>query len=180
LPLSAKLDSEDKLFIKNLGQEEIPAIILFERRGEAVGYRSAGALADETVLDPPELTGRVDTLCAELESVLVERGLYPDEAAAMVATWRDSWFEEGSRLIYIVPSGFIANILPLAIDPAPAQIVRVFVWRLELVTPATAKAVETAVASNDEATLNKYRRFLEPILETLKKKQPESVITPDQ
>jgi len=180
LPLSAKLDSEDKLFIKNLGQEEIPAIILFERRGEAVGYRSAGALADETVLDPPELTGRVDTLCAELESVLVERGLYPDEAAAMVATWRDSWFEEGSRLIYIVPSGFIANILPLAIDPPPAQIVRVFVGRLELVTPTTAKAVETAIASNDEATLNKYRRFLEPILETLKKKQPESVITPDQ
>jgi len=48
------------------------------------------------------------------------------------------------------------------------------------VTPATAKAVETAVASNDEATLNKYRRFLEPILETLKEKQPESVIAPSQ
>ena len=179
LPLSAKLDSEGKLFIRNLG-EEIPAIILFERRGEAVGYRSAGALEDETVLDPPELTGRVDTLCAELEGVLVERGLYPDEADAMVATWRDSWFEEGSRLIYIVPSGFIAKVLPLAIEPAPGQIVRVFVGRLELVTPATAKAVETAVASNDEATLNKYRRFLEPILETLKENHPESVIAPGQ
>ena len=180
LPLSAKLDSVGKLVIKNLRQEEIPAIILFERRGEAVGYRSAGALADETVLDPPELTGRVDSLCAELEGVLVESGLYPDEADAMLATWRDSWFEEGSRLIYIVPSGFIAKVLPLAIDPAPAQVVRVFVGRLELVTPATAKAVETAVASNHEATLNKYRRFLEPILETLKENHPESVIAPGQ
>lgn len=111
---------------------------------------------------------------AELEAILVERGLYPDEANAMVATWRDSWFEEGSRLIYIVPSGFIDNVLPLAIDPAPARIARVFVGRIEIVTPATARAVETAVASNDEATLNKYGRFLEPILQTVRKNHQES------
>jgi len=174
LPLSARLDSEGKLFIRNLGHEEIPTIILFERRGDAVGYRSAGALADETVLDPPELTGRLDSLCAELEGVLAARGLYPDEARAMVTTWRDSWFEEGSRLIYIVPSGFIENVLPVSIDPAPAQIVRVFVGRLEIVTPATIQAVETAVASNDEATLNKYSRFLEPILQVAKASRSEA------
>jgi hypothetical protein len=174
LPLSAKLDSEGKLFIRNLGKEEIPFIILFERRGDAVGYRSAGALADETVLDPPELTGRLGSLCAELEGILVARGLYPDEARAMVTTWRDSWFEEGSRLFYIVPSGFIENVLPVSIDPAPAQIVRVFVGRLEIVTPATIQAVETAVASNDEAALNKYSRFLEPILQVVKASRSEA------
>jgi hypothetical protein len=174
LPLSARLDSEGKLFIKNLGQEEIPTIILFERRGEEIGYRSAGALADETVLDPPELTGRLDSLCDELEGILVARGLFPDEARAMVTTWRDSWFEEGSRLIYIVPSSFIENVLPVSIDPAPAQIVRVFVGRLEIVTPATVRAVETAVASNDEATLNKYSRFLEPILQAARASRPEA------
>jgi len=174
LPLSARLDSEGKLFIRNLGPEEIPTIILFERRGDAVGYRSAGALADETVLDPPELTGRLDSLRAELEGILVARGLYPDEARAMVTTWRDSWFEEGSRLFYIVPSGFIENVLPVSIDPAPAQIVRVFVGRLEIVTPATIQAVETAVASNDEAALNKYSRFLEPILQVVKASRSEA------
>jgi hypothetical protein len=84
----------------------------------------------------------------------------------MVQTWRDSWFEEGSRLIYIVPRGFIGKVLPLAVNPAPGQIVRVFVGRLEIVTPATAKAVKTAVASDDEVTLNKYGRFLEPILQS--------------
>jgi len=173
LPLSAKLDSDSKLLVKNLGQDEIPAVILFERRGEKVGYRSAGVVTDETVLDPPVLTNTVDSLCAELEGILLERGLYPDEATAMVTTWRDSWFEEGSRLIYIVPSGFIDNVLPLAIDPTPAQIVRVFVGRLEIVTPATARAVETAVASNDEATLNKYGRFLEPILQMVSENHPE-------
>jgi len=174
LPLSASLDSEGKLFIRNLGQEEIPSIILFERRGEEIGFRSAGALADETVLDPPELTGRLDSLCDELEGILVARGLYPDEARAMVATWRDSWFEEGSRLIYIVPTGFVENILPVAIAPAPAQIVRVFVGRLEIVTPATIRAVESAVASNDEATLNKYSRFLEPILQAARASRSEA------
>ena len=35
----------------------------------------------------------------------------------MVETWRDSWFEEGSRLIYIVPSRAIDAILPLQIEP---------------------------------------------------------------
>ena len=79
-----------------------------------------------------------------------------------------SWFEEGSRLIYIVPSGFIDKVLPLTIDPVPGQIVRVFVGRVEIVTPATAMAVRKALAHNDEATLDKYGRFLEPILQTVK------------
>jgi hypothetical protein len=173
LPLSARVNPDGSLFIKSPGQEEIPALILFERRGEKTSYRSAGVLTDEMVLNPPELDSTVDTLCAELEGILVERGLYPDEAHAMVATWRDSWFEEGSRLIYIVPASFIDHVLPLAIDPAPAQIVRVFVGRLELVTPATARAVEAALASHDEATLNKYGRFLDAILQTVRENRPE-------
>ncbi len=168
LPISAELDSDGRLWVKNLGQEEIPAIMLFERRGEAVGYRSGGALTDETVLDPPALTDTVESLCAELEGILVERGLYPDEASAMVRTWRDSWFEEGSRLIYIVPGGFVDHILPATIAPVPAQFTRVFVGRLEIITPASIRAVRTALAAHDEATLKKYDRFIEPILEAAK------------
>jgi hypothetical protein len=167
LPLSAKLNPDGKLAVKNLSHDDLPAMILFERRGERVGYRLAGALTDEIVLDSPVLTGSVDALCSELERILVNQGLYPDEAHAMVETWQDSWFEEGSRLIYIVPRGFIDRILPLTIDPAPEQMVRVFVGRLEIVTPATASAVRTAVACNDEITLNKYGRFLRPILDTV-------------
>ena len=165
LPLTAEQTSDGRLAVKSLGEDEIPAVILFERRGERVGYRFARSIRDETALDPPELTGSVDALGGDLEGVLVAQGLYPDEAHAMVNTWRDSWFEEGSRLIYIVPRRFIDNILPLIIHPAPAQIVRVFVGRLEIVTPATARAVEAAMASKDEVSLNKYGRFLEPILQ---------------
>jgi len=168
LPLSAKLISDGKLVVKSLTGDEIPNAILFERRGDRVGYRLTGALTDETTVDPPALTGSADSLHGDLEEILVGQGLYRDEAHAMVETWKDSWFEEGSRLVYIVPRGFIDGVLPLTIDPAPGQIVRVFVGRLEIVTPATARAVKTALAHNDEETLTRYGRFLEPILQTIK------------
>jgi hypothetical protein len=168
LPLSAKLSSDGKLAVKSLSGDQIPNAILFERRGGRVGYCLTGALTDETTMDPPVLTGSIDSLRGDLEEILVGQGLYRDEAHAMVETWKDSWFEEGSRLIYIVPREFIDNVLPLTIDPAPGQIVRVFVGRLEIVTPATARAVKTAAAHNDQETLTKYGRFLEPILQTIK------------
>jgi len=174
LPLSAKLNPDAKVLVKNSSEGEIPAVILFERRGERVGYRFAGTLRDEAVLDPPALTGSIDALCGDLEGILINKGLYPDEAHAMIETWRDSWFEEGSRLIYVVPRGFLDNVLPLTISPAPGQVVRVFVGRLEIVTPATSRAVETALASNDEATLDKYRRFLEPILQSVNDEHAEA------
>jgi hypothetical protein len=120
----------------------------------------------------PELSGSIDDLGRDLEGLLVAQGLYQDEAHAMVETWRGSWFEEGSRLLYLVPATFVNNVLPLSINPAPSQTVRVFVGRLELVTPATEKTVLTAFASHDAATLEKYGRFLEPILATMITKEP--------
>ena len=164
-PLAATQDPSGQLLIKNLSRNEIPAIVLFERHGNKLGYRWARSLTDETVLDPPDLTGNLDSLCADLEGVLVNQGLYADEAHAMVETWRDSWFEEGSRLIYLVPRSFVDKVLPLSISPTPEHLERVFVGRLEIVTPQTARTVETAFAANDESTLNKYKRFVQPILQ---------------
>ena len=174
LPISAKLTSGGTLVVRSLSVDEIPNAILFERRGERVGYRLTGAITDTTSVDPPVLNGGVDSLFGDLEEILVSGGLYRDEAHAMVETWKDSWFEEGSRLIFIVPRSFVDNTLPLTIDPAPGQIVRVFVGRLEIVRPATAMAVKTAVAHNDEATLAKYGRFLEPILQTIREGHQEN------
>lgn len=168
LPLSVEQRTDGNLVVRNLSTDVIPAIILFERRGERVGFRVSDSLTDETGLHPPALTDSQDAVMSALETILINQGIYPDEAHAMIDTWRDSWFEEGTRLIYIVPRGFIDAILPLKINPAPGQVVRVFVGRLEIVTPSTALAVKTAVASKDEVTLNKYRRFLEPILDFVK------------
>jgi hypothetical protein len=171
VPVSATLITAGKLLVQNRSTEDIPNTILFERRGQKVGYRLGGALQKDAVLDPPELTGTIEDLGRELEGILVAQGLYQDEAHAMVETWRTSWFEEGSRLLYIVPRAFVDSVLPLSINPAPAQTARVFVGRLEIVTPATERAVETALAKHDSATLKLFGRFLEPILETMIQKE---------
>jgi hypothetical protein len=173
VPLSAILDTEGRLTIKNHGDQEIPTIILFERRGDKAGYRIGGPLNEQAILDSPRLTSTIDELGRDLEGILVAQGLYHDEARAMVETWRNSWCEEGSRLLYIVPPAFVNNVLPLSINPVPAQTVRVFVGRLELLSPATQKEVEAAFAAHDAATLKVYDRFLEPILATMVKKETD-------
>jgi hypothetical protein len=174
VPISATFASPGTVRVENRNEEAIPNTILFERRGEKVGYRIGGPVEKELDLDAPELAGSIDDLARELEGLLVAQGLYQDEAHAMVETWRGSWFEEGSRLLYLVPAGLVNTVLPLSIQPAPAQTVRVFVGRLELVTRATERAVQTAFAAHDTATLEKYSRFLEPILATLIKKESNS------
>ncbi len=193
VPISATLMPAGAVCAENRGNFTFPSIILFERSGEKVGYRIGGGLPNDPgnpgilpasskttgqaaslALDPPELTATVDSLARDLEGILVAQGLYQNEAQAMVQTWRDSWFEEGSRLLYIVPPEFVNAVLPLTIKPAPIQTTRVFVGRLELVTPATASAVENAFAEHDRATLAKYARFLEPILKTMIENAPSS------
>jgi hypothetical protein len=82
---------------------------------------------------------------------------------AMVATWSHSWFEEGTRLFYITPTSVLDLVLPLEVKPAPRQIARVFVGRMELFTPSTRKAITDAMQQGDWRPLQKYGRFLEPI-----------------
>jgi len=167
VPVSATITSAGDLLISNQGTEPIPGVILFERRGDRVGYRVSGPIEKAMTLAPPELTASVAALRGDLEEMLVARGLYRDEARAMVETWRDSWFVEGSRLFYLVPTTFVNTILPLTITPAPAQTVRVFVGRIEVVSPATQQEIETALAAHDDATLRRFGRFLNPILQTM-------------
>ena len=172
-PLSALVMPGGRIEVMNQTAYEIPKLILFERRGEKVGYRLVRSLREGAILEPSALDRSLDVLLADLEAWLVSAGLYPDEAHAMLESWRDSWFEEGSRLIYLVPASFVEQILPLSIQPQPAQIHRVFVGRMELLTPATQKAIEAAVASHDQTTLAKYGRFLAPMIETILRKGSE-------
>ena len=167
VPLSVKLASDGKIITQNLSAQEIPAMLLFERRGDEFGFRVGDTSKAQPTLDPPELNANMESLKQTVEDMLIAQGLYQDEAQAMFETWRDSWFEEGSRLLYIVPREFVDRVLPLSISPAPAQTVRVFVGRMELVTSATQRAVEQALATRDNTTLARYNRFLAPILETM-------------
>ena len=172
VPISATVSPQGSVHLTNLGQDEVPSVLLFERRGDRVGYRLGGGLAGELTLDPPELTATIESLNRDLADILTGQGLYPDEAHAMIETWRDSWFEEGSRLFYIVPDRFVNTVLPLKIHPVPSQVTRVFVGRIELVTPETTQAVGKILAAHDGVGLRKYQRFLEPILAAMKADNP--------
>jgi hypothetical protein len=167
VPMSVKFTQSEKIVAQNLTTQEIPAMLLFERRGDKLGFRAVDASAAQPTLDPPELNANIDSLKQAVEDMLIAQGLYQDEAQAMFETWQDSWFEGGSRLLYIVPRQFVDSVLPLSINPVPAQTVRVFVGRLELITPATERAVEQAFATHDHVTLSRYNRFLVPILESM-------------
>jgi hypothetical protein len=170
-PLTAKVLPSGQLQVQNHAAA-IPTLILFERRGDKLGY-SISSLESSATLNIPSTSGTFDSLRSDFEDALVAQGLYRDEAHAMLETWRDSWFEEGSRLFYIVPRAFVDSVLPLTIHPKPDQLTRVFVGRIELVSPATEETVEAALLSSDHETLQKYERFLEPIVEIMISRRPD-------
>jgi hypothetical protein len=173
VPISVTANPDGDLLVRNLGTDEIPGLVLFERRGDRIGYRISESLQSETILESPQLTASLDSLRADLEEMLVSRGLHSDEAHAMIDTWRDSWFQEGTRLLYLVPESFVDSVLPLSIEPAPAKLVRVFVGRFEVVTRKTEHEIEIALARNDMATIDRFGRFFFPILDVIKERHPE-------
>src|SRR5215813_2631228 len=173
LPLSARL-KDDQAIVRNIAQGEIAQVILFENREGKSGWRIHGALKGEATIARPALGQPVESLRREIEKTLVEQGLYEKEAAAMVKTWRDSWFEEGLRVFYIVPRRATDVILPITIKPQPSELARVFVGRAEIITPEMERDILAAVKlygensfkarENAIKTVRRYGRFADPVL----------------
>jgi hypothetical protein len=159
-----KFLADGRLEVRNTGSSSIRLAILFESHAGKSGYRVIHDLAAPLAMDLPELTANVESLHRELAAALVEAGLYPKEAAAMIDTWRDSWFEEGLRVFYLLPQTAVDSVLPLKIAPAPAGIARVFVGRVEVLSPQMRQALQTALAAGDTETLAKCGRFLDPFM----------------
>lgn len=79
-------------------------------------------------------TANLESLRASLHQALVENGLYADEADALLNTWEWSYFKSsGKRVFFIVPPAWTDHYLPLKIS-VPADLKRVMVGRIELVT----------------------------------------------
>ena len=162
LPLAAMVGPDGRVVVKSATAQPLGDVMLFENAGGAPGYRVLGGTGQEVTLDRPAAAGRDKAVRVALERMLVANGLYAKEAAAMVETWRDSWFEEGLRLFYIVPRAAIDDVLPLEVTPAPASTARVFVGRIELITPAIVAEVKKAVLAKERAPIVKVR----PVPET--------------
>jgi len=175
LLVGATVNRHGNIALTQTGDRAIDTVILFERRAGRFGYRLVRAAGKDAVIDRPVLNATMESMRQELQSLLIEKGLYPREASAMVETWRDSWFEDGARLFYLLPQYATDALLPLTIEPKPASVVRVFVGRLEIVTPEMESEVATAIRVNDRAVLRKYGRFLEPISQIVQARLAASV-----
>jgi len=129
---------------------------VFENQGGKIGWR---AVNGPGAAERPELTGDVTSLRAALVEMLTGAGLYQKEARAMVETWRDSWFEQGLRVLYLVPREFVDRMLPMQIEPRPQSVERVFMGRVEMLAPERRPVLAAAVEARDAAALRSFGRF---------------------
>jgi hypothetical protein len=146
-PLTAAVGKDGSVVVTSPSGEPIGDVILFENDRGMIAYQREHVTGDRFTFAAGSGDGEVPAPAAELEQILVANGLYPMEARAMVKTWRDSWFESGRRLFYVVPRPTIDAILPLDITPAPSTIARVFVGRIELITSQTPVRYRPSVAT---------------------------------
>lgn len=80
-------------------------------------------------------SANLEKLRAALQAALLADGLFADEAQALLNTWELSYFKSaGLRCFFLVPREWTDFYLPLKIS-LPADINRVMVGRIELVTP---------------------------------------------
>src|SRR5215831_12593631 len=126
LPLAVTLEN-DRVTLRNTAKDPIAQLIVFENQDGRIGFRTVDNLSDLTTVDPPSLDQSTDAVMLQLKQLLVASGLYDKESDAMIKTWRNSWFEPGMRVFYILPRPTTDSVLRLTIDPRPDELVRVLV-----------------------------------------------------
>lgn len=183
LPLTVKLES-DQLVLTNTAQQPITKILIFEKRAGKIGYRVLDNVSGQVKRARPATDQNLDAVLRELKVSLVSAGLYDKEADAMIKTWRNSWFEEGLRVFYLLPRTITDTVLPITIDPHPQELVRVLVGRTEVITPESEQKVRAQVSLLNHSSsrireqarreIRMYGRFYEPILERLLEDEPNS------
>jgi hypothetical protein len=181
--------SADAVTIVNATPNPIAALFVLDMKkatgrfasavGPLVGARDV-SLAAVPERSKPEVVADVERA---MTTALVAQGLYADEARAMVRTWSETWFtSEGTRVLYLVPRPVTERALPLTITPAPDELVRVMVGRVEFLAPAKEAELSTAmlaVSSPNErqrdeafARIATHGRFVEPAVRSVAQRNP--------
>jgi len=95
-------------------------------------------------------SGNLAKLRADMHTALVADGLYDDEASAMLSTWETSYFKSaGSRVFFIVPRAWTDHYLPIKLS-ADANVSRVMMGRIDLITPAHRQTLEKLAESSGD------------------------------
>lgn len=158
-PLRVTVTEAGALFVANTGAQPLTGLFLIEMRNGAGRWTELGKLspgqskhgqelAALEKLKPVSLEVFSKQLGGRLEKALVQSGLYPREATAMVKTWSKSWFtEDGVRVLYILPREWTDATLPLTLNPKPQKLERVMVGRAEIIPPTLQKELAGEIAS---------------------------------
>jgi hypothetical protein len=175
MPLSVRAERGGKITLKNTGSEAISAFLLVRVYGKDVQFTMGDHLSSgaETELQESVEKSSADKLAATVVDLLIHEGLYEKEARAMVKTWRSDWFgDQGTRILYLVPSRLIDELLPLRITPKPSEVRRVLVGRHDVLTPEKEAEVLQLVKQLDgpsqeqakaaDKTLNELGRYRWP------------------
>jgi hypothetical protein len=187
LPLevrSAGADDRLRLTLRNRGEQPMRGLFLIWVDKATLRFAALDDLSSGTVREvdaAPVLGNRmllnegVPRVKEAVAAALVKEGLYPKEAQAMVNTWEKSYFRtEGLRILSVLPRPAVDAAIPIKIEPAPDELVRVMVGRVEVLTPDMERRVEEQVAKLDakdpkvqEAAvteLDRLGRLKEPVL----------------
>jgi hypothetical protein len=185
LPLAVTMENS-RLTLRNSTRAAIAQVIIFENRDGKIGFQTIDNFSGTSTIDRPSLDKNTDAVIQHLRQALVAGGLYDKEADAMIKTWRNSWFEPGLRVFYVLPRSTTDEVLPMQVDPQPDELVRVLVGRTEVITAEMEKSVKEKVSRlNDvspkvradaEAAIRKYGRFYEPILKRIVEDEQDPIV----
>ncbi len=166
LPLQAAMEDDHTCILTGTGDAPIPVLFAVQTTTTGLAWVRLEALAKAsyaegkniheqrlTFPNSAPLGTTVPALRSSLTGSLVTAGLSPSEAAAMVSTWQDLWFQEiGTRVLALLPEAWVQQTVPLEINPAPTQLQRVYVARLEILTPARENALLNLLTAETSPT----------------------------
>ena len=188
-PLRVTLDTNNLVTVENTGAQPLAHLFLLNIHDGQGSFAVLDELASSNSVHWQQLSdtsgehwNRFDlpqfktAIADQMQTALISAGLYPDEAAAMVNTWKDSWFtEDGVRVLYLLPRPWTDEILPLTLTPQPAELTRVMVGRAEVITPpvvnnlfqllSTAQAGDANAQAQAIGELKHLGRFSDPALQ---------------
>ncbi len=124
------------------------------------------ALLQQHTISPQQGILRGDDMSKALIYAATQSGLKADEASAMIKTWEHGYLGvPGLRLLYVLPRAEADEVLPLTITPAPEQLERVFVGRIEVLLDTEEAAILGRVlVERDNFVPSSLGRFAEPML----------------
>lgn len=199
-PLKVYVTDAGAVTVENTGEQRLANLFLVTMRNGVGSWTKLAKLKPSQrqqwqnlpaleKSNPAEAEVFAKQLGNQMEQALVQAGLYPREAAAMVQTWSKSWFtEDGVRVLYILPRQWTDETLPLTLNPPPKELARVMVGRAEIIPADLQKELAGEIAktrAGDKAAekrlqeyARKLGRFFSPANELATKRLPTGANKP--